>query len=75
MEKGDTDLNSIIYKSKLKEMEFVEFFKLFRDSVIAMTYMHANTLSHRDIKPDNIIKMKDGKYAMMDFGVSVNIEG
>jgi len=35
--------------------------------------MHTNTLAHRDIKPDNILKMENGKYVLMDFGIGINL--
>ena len=35
--------------------------------------MHTYTLAHRDIKPDNILKMKSGKYVLMDFGIGINL--
>ena len=36
--------------------------------------MHTNALAHRDIKPDNILRLKNGKFALMDFGVAINLE-
>ena len=36
--------------------------------------MHTNALAHRDIKPANILKMKNGKYVLMDFGIGINLE-
>ena len=73
MEKASGDLSSIIKKNS-KEMSFLDFFFVFRDTILAITYMHTNVLAHRDIKPDNILKMENGKYIIMDFGIGINIE-
>ena len=76
MEKATNDLGHIINinKNKIKQINFNEFFVIFRDTILAITYMHTNTFAHRDIKPDNILKMKSGKYVLMDFGIGINLE-
>ena len=48
MELAETDLNKII---KNKQMNFREFFELFKDAIIGLTFMHINKIVHRDIKP------------------------
>ena len=48
MELAETDLNKII---KNKKMNFKEFFELFKDCIIGITFMHINKIAHRDIKP------------------------
>ena len=73
MKKASSDLSSIIKKNS-KEMDFLDFFFVFRDTILAITYMHTNALAHRDIKPDNILKMGNGKYIIMDFGIGINLE-
>ena len=73
MKKASSDLSSIIKKNS-KEMSFIDFFFVFRDTILAITYMHTNVLAHRDIKPDNILKMENGKYIIMDFGIGINLE-
>ena len=54
-------------------MEFKEYVIIFRDIIVGLSYMHTNTLAHRDIKPGNILRMNDGKYVLMDFGVGINL--
>ena len=73
MEKANGDLSSIIKKNS-KEMSFLDFFFVFRDTILAITYMHTQALVHRDIKSDNILKMENGKYIVMDFGIEINLE-
>lgn len=40
-----------------KYIEFEQFFPIFRDSILGMTFMHMNQIVHRDFKPDNIMKL------------------
>lgn len=74
MEKATDDLSGIINSKINKPMDFNEFFFIFRNTILGITYMHTNTLAHRDIKPDNILKMSNGKYVLMDFGIGINLE-
>ena len=48
MQLAETDLNTII---KNKKMNLREFFELFKDAIIGLTFMHINKIAHRDIKP------------------------
>ena len=68
MKKAIADLSSIIKKNS-KEMSFLDFFFVFWDTILAITYIHTNILAHRDIKPDNILKMENGKYI-----IRINLE-
>ena len=35
--------------------------------------MHAHKIAHRDIKPDNIMKMSNTEYMISDFGIGINL--
>ena len=37
--------------------------------------MHSHAIAHRDIKPDNILKMQSGKIVLVDYGIGINLEG
>ena len=41
----------------------------------AMEAMHAAGVIHRDISPDNLMQLKNGKVKLMDFGCARDIEG
>mmetsp|Transcript_6586 Transcript_6586/g.10758 ORF Transcript_6586/g.10758 Transcript_6586/m.10758 type:complete len:794 (-) Transcript_6586:257-2638(-) len=48
--------------------------RVFKELASALSYMHANHIAHRDIKPDNLLIDFDGKLKLSDFGVSVHFE-
>ena len=41
----------------------------------AMAAMHREGIIHRDISPDNLMRMKDGSLKLMDFGCAKDMEG
>ncbi len=42
--------------------------KLLQDVLEILAYVHQNNIIHRDIKPHNIMRRKDGKLMLIDFG-------
>ncbi|MHC4885098.1 MAG: serine/threonine protein kinase, partial [Planctomycetota bacterium] len=44
-------------------------FHIARQVANALTYAHARGLIHRDIKPDNILLMRDGTAKLVDYGL------
>lgn len=44
-------------------------FKLLREILLALEFIHRNKMVHLDIKPDNIF-IKDGKFKLGDFGLA-----
>ena len=54
-------------KGKLNEKDACIYFK---QLVSAVEYIHNNNISHRDLKPDNIIITKYNELKIIDFGLS-----
>ena len=54
-------------------MNFEEFFPVFRDSILGITFMHINNIAHRDIKAKNIMRINENKYVIADYGEGVNL--
>ena len=75
MELAQDDLTKIWKKIKNKQMSFKDFFLVFKDTILAIVYMHSRAIAHRDIKPDNILKMSSGKFVLGDYGVGINLSG
>ncbi len=40
-------------------MPLVKFLPLCVDSLLGLSFMHKNNIAHRDIKPQNILKLKN----------------
>ncbi len=55
-------------------MTFREFFPVFKDGILGLTYMHIHNIAHRDIKPENIMKMSKDKFALADYGLGINLQ-
>jgi len=67
MELADTDLFKVIEASgKLSELLAKVYFE---QIVRALDWLHRNSISHGDIKLDNIL-LKDGQILLTDFGLS-----
>ena len=58
MEKGESDLAAII-KENGGPMQLSTFLPFFVDSLLGLSFMHKNNIVHRDIKPQNILKLNN----------------
>ncbi len=75
------DLTKEIIVGSCKSEQVV--FKLLKDILEVLAFVHQNNVIHRDIKPENLRRrLKDGKIVLIDFGavkeisaMSVNSEG
>lgn len=51
-------------------MTIAESRSAFRDAVLGLEYLHYQGIVHRDIKPANLLRTKDHRVKISDFGVS-----
>ena len=61
------DIRTIL-KKKGGKISFEETFKLLRMPMRTLIELHCMGIYHRDISPDNIRKLTDGRVKLMDFG-------
>ena len=71
MEKGVCELRDKIIE-KNKGTSFMDFYPIFKDLLIGITYIHSHFMTHGDIKPANML-IKDGNYYQCDYGTGRNL--
>jgi serine/threonine protein kinase len=59
-------------KGKFNEQEVRE---LLNQLLPVLTILHEESIIHRDIKPDNIMRRVKGEYVLIDFGISKQLTG
>ena len=62
-----------LIKAKGKALNWKEFYSVLRDSILGLVYIHINNISHRDIKPQNLLKLRGDNYCLCDYGEGVNL--
>lgn len=69
----EMDLSAFI-KSRQRQVPIFEVKKIMYEIIKGVDYLHKNRIFHRDLKPDNILMMKDlSKIKIADFGLSRTI--
>ena len=53
-----------------KEQEEVKW-KIFRQILEAVNYLHTNSILHRDIKPENVFLDENNDAKLGDFGLAI----
>ena len=51
-------------------MEEVPLWDFVEQVAIGLRYLHDHDITHKDIKPDNVLINSDGQYLIIDFGIS-----
>lgn len=61
---------------KMNQRRFTEYgvAVVMKQLFCALEYIHSEKVSHRDVKPDNILIDEVGKITLIDFGLSKNYE-
>lgn len=66
---GD-DLKKIIFDAH-RTLTLEEMNNFLNQIGSALAYAHGRDIKHRDIKPNNIIKARDGRFFLTDFGIAI----
>jgi len=69
---GNSFSDEIHSATKLEESEVVQFLV---DLLKIIEFIHSKNIIHRDINPNNIIRRKDGKLVLIDFGAVKEVIG
>lgn len=55
---------------KKNELEVADKFRIMRETLMAVSYMHSQGIAHCDIKPANVLFDNNGKVQLADFGLA-----
>lgn len=57
-------------KKLINNFEEEQLWRFIEQVSLGLQYLHAHSITHKDIKPDNILINSDGQYLIIDFGIS-----
>lgn len=57
-------------KKLIGNFEEEQLWTFIEQVALGLQYLHAHSITHQDIKPDNILINSDGQYLIIDFGIS-----
>ena len=73
LEETETSLATLMIDRKGEPLPLEEFFPVFRDSILALTCLHAHSIAHRDISPHLIFRKSANSWALADFGNGLHL--
>ncbi|CAJ0870970.1 368_t:CDS:10 [Entrophospora sp. SA101] len=62
------DLSSLLQNFELFDEEMARMYTV--EVILALEYLHNNGITHRDLKPDNMLITSEGHIKLTDFGLS-----
>lgn len=57
-------------KKLIGNVEEEQLWVFIEQVALGLQYLHAHSITHQDIKPDNVLINSDGQYLIIDFGIS-----
>ena len=57
-------------KKMIGNVEEEQLWVFIEQVALGLQYLHAHSITHQDIKPDNVLINSDGQYLIIDFGIS-----
>lgn len=57
-------------KKMIGNVEEDQLWVFIEQVALGLQYLHAHSITHQDIKPDNVLINSDGQYLIIDFGIS-----
>mmetsp|Transcript_9091 Transcript_9091/g.15491 ORF Transcript_9091/g.15491 Transcript_9091/m.15491 type:complete len:650 (-) Transcript_9091:66-2015(-) len=58
------------YSSKYEQRDFIEMKRIFHEVLQALAYLHSQSITHYDVKPENIVFDEFEHPILIDFGIS-----
>lgn len=57
-------------KKLIGHVEEQQLWEFIEQVALGLQYLHAHSITHQDIKPDNVLINSDGQFLIIDFGIS-----